>query len=310
MPSPRLIRSRRAHCCCACRSCLLSVSADTNGATPNGYQNGNGNGNGPGHSIGNGNGNGQISSSVLNPHLLALLNQVATGAVRPDSAALQLRELSSGYQQVRTSSTCPGCAMLPKCLQSPAAGFLRPARQRVWSAQSSCFWAELGHALTPPQRSTGPKAPCPPTGGRICHGGHLEARAHRGARRGVGHQQGPRGRGSHHAAHVRSGPAGARHPHRAPGGGGHLADHPHSTARSLACEAEGLACKYGCTAMGTVMAMTAVPRPWHVHSSPDEAGCEVRGDETASGPDLLIDQQPARPFDLSREPVPWQRAAC
>ena len=87
---------------CPCRSCLFThaVSAATSGATPNGYHNGNGNGNGAGHSNGNGNGNGQISSSVLNPHLLALLNQVATGAVQPDAAALQLRELSSGYQQV------------------------------------------------------------------------------------------------------------------------------------------------------------------------------------------------------------------
>ena len=45
----------------------------------------------------------QIASSVVKPQLLQLLQQVASGAVRPDSAALQLRELSSGSQQVRLS---------------------------------------------------------------------------------------------------------------------------------------------------------------------------------------------------------------
>ena len=89
----------------------MGLLADTNGSTP--YVHQNGNGNGSGHANGNGDvngvGNGQISSSVLNPHLLSLLQQVATGQVRPDTAALQLRELSSGYQQVSfpfSASTC------------------------------------------------------------------------------------------------------------------------------------------------------------------------------------------------------------
>ena len=80
--------------------------ADSNGHVSTGYQNGHSNGNGNGNgSSSNGNGNGssgQIASPVYNPHLLALLQQVASGHVRPDTAALQLRELSSGYQQVRS----------------------------------------------------------------------------------------------------------------------------------------------------------------------------------------------------------------
>ena len=57
----------------------------------------------------------QIASAWLNPQLYQLLQQVASGAVRPDAAALQLRELSSGSQQVRQSALDHSTACLRLC---------------------------------------------------------------------------------------------------------------------------------------------------------------------------------------------------
>ncbi len=46
-------------------------------------------------------GNGVADSQLLDPDLLALLQDVQAGFVSPEAAALQLRERSAGYEQAR-----------------------------------------------------------------------------------------------------------------------------------------------------------------------------------------------------------------
>lgn len=46
------------------------------------------------------NGNGAVSSTVVDPQLLQILQKVAAGSLPPEAAARHLRELGAGYQQV------------------------------------------------------------------------------------------------------------------------------------------------------------------------------------------------------------------
>ena len=73
----------------------------------------------------NGNGAGAVESQLVDSGVLAMLEAVRTGVLEPGVAAMQLRERSAGYQQVRPLTSPPCCSRAtaqqlstPCCLRS------------------------------------------------------------------------------------------------------------------------------------------------------------------------------------------------